>query len=379
MMKNPRLYLHIIVLIICSLTFGFSFKSEASLYRTCVRLLSAVSSPAADTPAETVKTINNLESSVEITGFELGSHGGLLNRVEPKVDSWKSFVTRYYDNPQGDVRWPLQILGEKTANFFGFKWSSRWSGFFKRTLLLPEVDELNGALSRLLETNKHDLKFNPITLYEEYRFKTPDREYVTRFALNRAIPIAPEGSFYFHDLDYHFLGYLLAPTEYFELARLQAQILVDFDVFVRRKLGDAIPMYLSDRLNSAFEKKAKELDLGSAAITQAYTNLLGYSDEFDQYAKVAERAQNYFCRKGLSPKLWLEMLYAPGDQMWDQALTEFIEMRVRSVSAFEQGLRSPFDVASLVSPRAMMERLGHIDNAVFRASHENANIIANPL
>lgn len=150
---------------------------------------------------------------------------------------------------RGDPNWNFSLMGDKLANYFGFKRVS------DSEIQLPAADTANQAIANLNKSSGHEI----ISL----RFYTPKidrvskRDYLSEFAFNARHPIARNGDEAVHDINFHFAGIFL-PPKVIDLVRGQAKALLEFEKFIAKQthLSAEDRIFLANKI----EEFSREID-----------------------------------------------------------------------------------------------------------------------
>jgi hypothetical protein len=148
-------------------------------------------------------------------GFLAGQHGGKRIVVQGEIhtfgkrqyiqfhDMKKDFTTGGADGTQ-DLRVYPKILGEREANFFGYRQIDH------KHVTVPDVNELNGAIAKFNQgLSSNDPRRIEISFYWTGEAFVSNREYIERFARYGQLPIARNGRQFYHDISAHGLAGLL--------------------------------------------------------------------------------------------------------------------------------------------------------------------------
>ena len=154
-----------------------------------------------------------------------GQHGGkriVFERSAEWFDSRKSFKRDGADFTQ-DLRVFPQLLGTKNAHFFGFEQLS------DKQMALPDVGELNGAISKFNEGLSADDPLRmPLRFYETPEAFVSSDEYVRRFVDKNELPISRSGRQFMHDISVHSLEGFFLDNRLIETLRGRAKLWLDF-------------------------------------------------------------------------------------------------------------------------------------------------------
>lgn len=209
---------------------GGLFAHETDCFDLFAKLDEKIGRPV-DTPA--YADLTSHRASVTELGQEAGEHGGKRIRLKKTGAQWGSIFTTNNFDRQGDPRWFISLLGEKQAEFFGFKMMGT------EEMLIPDYEEFTGALKKvneaLIAKGKQPAS---ITFY-----KTPDNHnvkvgsYVESFIKDHGIPIAPSGNHMIHDISYH-TGAIFMPDHLLKEGAARTKYHRDFSEFLKRKYAD---------------------------------------------------------------------------------------------------------------------------------------------
>jgi len=198
--------------------------------------------------------------SIRMGERKVGKFGGHLLkivRVEPQWYSRFASIKSGID-PQGDPRWPIFLFGEELARFLGFELID------DRSMWLPDITELNGALEKLSNT----LGDKSLTLRFYAQTKPFANEYASRFANDFQLPIADPNvnlNHFIHDYAYH-VAAILVPESFFDSGRLLFRQSNSFVRHLRQLGNDVVPESLVtefDRLLSMYFAAAYDLGTGT--------------------------------------------------------------------------------------------------------------------
>lgn len=256
--------------------------------------------------------------TLRITDILQGSHGGHRYVVERFPSRpWGNFDNRAA--PQGDPRLIFDYLDEQTARFFGF---SRKMGFWgTRSVTLPNILEMQGAIRNYnVLARAQNLSGIRMTIYEENNLHAPPEQYLRWFASKWALPIASEGTFFHHDMNFHAATVLFMPHEYTVHAARQRTALLDFKAWLESRY----PKQMQRPLIEAFwtvilRDQANYLDVSTGALHQLLSLRQGSNSNHDGAAlpfgfgaKPYYRNLDRYCFGGISPRRFLEGIFRQG-------------------------------------------------------------------
>ncbi|MGZ3695650.1 MAG: hypothetical protein ACXWQO_16180 [Bdellovibrionota bacterium] len=173
--------------------------------------------------------------TVEVIGSNEGRNGGKLLLLKRTGKSWgSSNVTPgaggFGYDMQGDPRWFIETLGEEGASRFGFRVID------ETTMTVPDFKEFTGAIDKI-NAKLAEKNLEPISI--KY-YATADNDnvlagkYVDHFLDNRAIPIAPSGNHFVHDMSFH-SGAIYLPKELLNQGAARVEYRKRFAEFLKKK------------------------------------------------------------------------------------------------------------------------------------------------
>lgn len=190
---------HLILILASTTLVQTSFAGTSN----CEQLLGAGQISARERAASlsASEDLRNFQSlAFDVVGFQTGKHGGkrlIVKRKGPWFD-FKSELDEKVGDIVPDLRANIFLLGEKEAAFFGFELLDDF------TLTVPDVMELNGAISRFnSELRTEDPRRIVISVYEIPDVTNSIKDYLGNFIHNGQIPISQKGKGFFHDIGVH--------------------------------------------------------------------------------------------------------------------------------------------------------------------------------
>jgi len=180
---------------------------------------------------ETIDGVSSLPT-VKFKRERTGRHGGKLLIFEKVGKLWVSDHRTVGYDPQGDPRSFITVLGERAAEFFGFKMIS------ENLIQVPDAAEFMGAVEKINAYLKSK-NIPPIALTY---YSTNDNEnvkvahYIKMFMDHLGIPLAQSGNHLLHDLDFH-TGGIFIPSELLELKTETNHYMEKFISFLTQKFS----------------------------------------------------------------------------------------------------------------------------------------------
>ncbi len=161
------------------------------------------------------------QQTVDIINEKNGRHGGRVLTLLKTGSTWMSKFSTFNFDVQGDPRWFIGALGEKQAEFFGFKLID------SNTMEMPNAEEFQGALNKVnkeLVRQGHD----PVEIsYSTLDFKRrPLVSYLDSFDQN-ILPVASAGNHIIHDMSFH-SGMIFIPNQYLQVAQRRVRFVRGF-------------------------------------------------------------------------------------------------------------------------------------------------------
>jgi hypothetical protein len=292
-----------------------SFAIFDGLYRslTCEVLLRSVDAKLADTSQSFTVTIQAQSKDGNFKGsiFTL--------KREKEYLPWMSNAESHRAAVQGDPRWFINTFGEVPAMIFGFKQVDDF------TLEIPNAVELSGAIEAINSTLKtyHRKEFIPVKFYPSFQERVPVQDYLEKWAIEGALPLAEKHASMIHDISYHAPAILL-PPKLVEHSRRQTRCLLDFISFIEAHKSNYHFERLEEDLFNLKMQRLAEIDEGSGN-TILYLNILNNptfikfnrkNELLNQMGKIA----NY----GSSPFEMLEnYINHLGNPVYSELLKEF--------------------------------------------------------
>ncbi|MBK8201569.1 MAG: hypothetical protein IPK68_04370 [Bdellovibrionales bacterium] len=154
--------------------------------------------PISDSARDELRKFQSL--AFDVVDFLPGKHGGrrlIVKRKGPWFDL-KNELDEKVGDVVPDLRANIFLLGEKEASFFGFELLDDF------TLTVPDVRELNGAISKF-DSGLHteDPRRIAISAYEIPNVTNSMTDYLGNFINDGQIPISQNGKGFFHDIGAH--------------------------------------------------------------------------------------------------------------------------------------------------------------------------------
>lgn len=353
--------------------FSLSSVSHAGLLETCWYLLSQ-HQPALTTE-EIARALNKKDATVYVSSRIKGSHGGKRLEVRKKGEfagiggRWLQKNSHLLETPQGDVTWNHRTLGAQAGSFFGFHVISPWK------VTVPDLAEVNGAIeayNALLPIDSSDRIL--ARFYEEPNLHAPIEKYLTRFAQNLELPLASEHLYFFHDLNFHFLGTILIPHEILKSAQKQTQALLHFAAYLRSRaaLGFLSSAEVEDYLTLLFKRRAREIDFATAGYTQFFKDATtladaipyGHSDHFVDLGRYKAKLVAYITSHGMFYSSWISvqkyllsaLQFTPVPEKLKPATTDFFIIESREPT-FNEDLIPPLTIPKLLDSDSLWSRL----------------------
>ncbi|MBK7844444.1 MAG: hypothetical protein IPJ71_12215 [Bdellovibrionales bacterium] len=189
-----------LILILASTTLVQATPAGAS---KCEQMLRAgqISSRERTASLSTSENLRKFQSlAFDVVDYQPGKHGGkrlIVKRKGPWFD-FKNELDEKVGDAVLDLRANIFLLGEKEAAFFGFELLDDF------TLTVPDVMELNGAISRFNSgLRTEDPRRIVISVYEIPDVTNSIKDYLGNFIHNGQIPISQKGKGFFHDIGVH--------------------------------------------------------------------------------------------------------------------------------------------------------------------------------
>lgn len=192
---------------------------------------------------------------------------GLIYSIVPIDGVWLS--SRGEPDIQGDPRYPIMVLGQNSAEFFGFR-------IYGNRMDIPSAENL---IDRINILQGHLPEFFPVGLYlDSSTVPLATRDYVERYAYEGFLPVARQGRLYVHDAIYHSYAPQLIPDWFHQITRERMKAMIEFDDFVKTYYPQH---YNEEFFRKMYENLSTDLDIYMGRLTAAYeTNSQNDSLEF---------------------------------------------------------------------------------------------------
>ncbi len=210
-------------LILTSATFMQATFAGAS---KCEQLLGAgqISSRERPTSASTRDELRKFQSlAFDVIDYQPGKHGGkriIVKRKGPWFDL-KGELDEKVGDIVPDLRANIFLLGEKEAAFFGFELLDDF------TLTVPDVKELNGAISKFNSgLHTEDPRRIVISVYEIPDVTNSIKDYLGNFIHDGQIPISQKGKGFFHDIGAHAIEGFFVDNRLVEIIKSRTGLII---------------------------------------------------------------------------------------------------------------------------------------------------------
>lgn len=243
--------------------------------------------------------------SVEVLGFEPGTHGGRRLRIKRlkneygELMGWASnFAERHYDL-QGDPRTFISAIGPKAAAYFGFEKIS------DTEYLIPNAIEFEAALKKvnqqlvLMGQRVLSFGFYPTKTNADVQVK----KYVDRIRSELLMPLAPDGHHLIHDIAFH-AGMVFGPEPLGRLMKAEADLHASFFEYLNDKYkadSTVLPQlqalqYVSDFIDTM------RFDGLTGSLGQNFA-LIRSENSKELFKYVEERMQTYLDYPSMHPSI----------------------------------------------------------------------------
>jgi hypothetical protein len=186
-------------------------------------------------------------------------------------DSGADFMT--------DFRAIPQLLGEKGAWFFGYRWLDATH------FVLPDREEINGAIRAYNSgLDPNDERYLPGYFFNsDTSFGTVD-ENIEKFASAGGVPWSQEGAQFLHDVTGHALEGFWIARSLWDIAQLRTRIWLEF--------VESLPPVMATQFAAGLEKVSDRFSNQIDGLGQGERNLMSAADlrEMSRLAE-SERAQ----------------------------------------------------------------------------------------
>lgn len=212
-----------LILILTSATFVQATFAGAS---RCEQLLGAgqISARERTTSLSTSEDLRNFQSlAFDVVGSQTGKRGGkrlIVKRKGPWFDL-KDEIDEKVGDVVPDLRANIFLLGEKEAAFFGFELLDDF------TLTVPDIVELNGAISRFNSgLRSEDPRRIVISAYEIPDVTNSLTDYLGKFIGTGQIPISQKGKGFFHDIGAHAIEGFFVDNRLVEIINSRTDLII---------------------------------------------------------------------------------------------------------------------------------------------------------
>lgn len=266
---------------------------QVSLAMTCATAISTDTEITAsillqDQTSEGIFRVYQMEPSVHM--IETKSSGHIIFRKSPG-QLWKAFKDLHPggQTPQGDLRWPIALVGIKTAEFLGFKLKQLKEG--SSELWAPNAQLLSKNISKLnLRLKK--LGFDPITYSTVSRGFLASSEMLQTAMMNKddilvSFPYADKMT----NLTPHEVAFHLGALVFRKQDNLRARA-VNLRTLQLYKILKSDPE-LHSVAEKLLDERANELDVGTAGPPAIFGEIRINSGMADYNNMPAELRENY--------------------------------------------------------------------------------------